>query len=71
MEVFRKFTLGPFTVLLGIAIFVTAPVIAQQKVRARDLGVPFEGTPGRFNSITDVAGIRVAHTTLIDRKSVV
>ncbi len=66
MDVFRKFTLGPFTVLLGIAIFVTAPVIAQQKVRARDLGVPFEGTPGRFNSITDVAGIRVAHTTLIE-----
>lgn len=33
--------------------------------RARDLGVPFEGTTGRFNAITDVAGVRVGHTTLI------
>jgi L-aminopeptidase/D-esterase-like protein len=34
-------------------------------VRARDLGVPFDGTPGRNNAITDVAGVRVGHTTLI------
>jgi L-aminopeptidase/D-esterase-like protein len=33
--------------------------------RARDLGVPFEGTPGRFNSITDVAGVEVGHVTII------
>ena len=33
--------------------------------RARDLGVPFEGTPGALNAITDVAGIEVGHTTLI------
>jgi D-aminopeptidase len=34
-------------------------------VRARDLGVPFEGTPGQFNAITDVAGVEVGYTTLI------
>ena len=34
-------------------------------VRARDLGVPFEGTPGRLNSITDVPGVEVGYTTLI------
>lgn len=34
-------------------------------VRARDLGIPFEGTPGRWNAITDVPGVRVGHTTLI------
>jgi D-aminopeptidase len=34
--------------------------------RARDLGVPFEGTPGPLNAITDIAGIRVGHVTLID-----
>jgi D-aminopeptidase len=34
-------------------------------VRARDLGVPFEGTPGKFNAITDVAGVEVGYTTLI------
>ena len=35
------------------------------KVRARDLGVPFEGTPGQWNAITDVEGVAVGHTTLI------
>ena len=35
------------------------------KPRARDLGVPFEGTPGPWNAITDVKGIEVGHTTLI------
>ena len=35
------------------------------KVRARDLGVPFDGTPGSLNAITDVAGVTVGHTTLI------
>ena len=34
-------------------------------VRARDLGIPFEGTPGKFNSITDVSGVEVGYTTLI------
>jgi len=38
---------------------------AQSKPRARDLGVPFVGTPGPNNAITDVAGIQVGHTTLI------
>ena len=33
--------------------------------RARDLGVPFDGTPGTFNAITDVTGVEVGHTTLI------
>ena len=34
-------------------------------VRARDLGVPFDGTPGPFNAITDVAGVEVGFKTLI------
>ncbi|MGO9039372.1 MAG: P1 family peptidase [Steroidobacteraceae bacterium] len=33
--------------------------------RARDLGVPFDGTPGPLDAITDVAGVLVGHTTLI------
>lgn len=32
--------------------------------RARDLGVPFSGTPGAFNAITDVPGVWVGMTTL-------
>jgi D-aminopeptidase len=35
------------------------------KSRARDLGIPFDGTPGPFNAITDVNGVLVGHTTLI------
>src|SRR5690348_10985404 len=38
---------------------------AQAKPRARDLGVPFDGTPGPLNAITDVVGVTVGHTTLI------
>jgi len=34
------------------------------KPRARDLGVPFDGTPGPLNAITDVSGVTVGHTTL-------
>jgi L-aminopeptidase/D-esterase-like protein len=35
------------------------------KPRARELGIPFDGTPGPLNAITDVAGVLVGHTTLI------
>jgi len=34
--------------------------------RARDLGVPFDGTPGPLNAITDVAGVTVGQVTLIE-----
>ena len=52
--------------LLAVAIIVLMPfAIAQSKPRARDLGVPFDGTPGPLNAITDVKGVEVGHTTLI------
>jgi L-aminopeptidase/D-esterase-like protein len=35
-------------------------------VRARALGIPFDGTPGRFNAITDVEGVTVGYSTLIE-----
>jgi D-aminopeptidase len=41
------------------------PVIESKAARARDLGIPFEGTPGKFNAITDVPGVEVGYTTLI------
>jgi L-aminopeptidase/D-esterase-like protein len=44
---------------------VVATAAAQPDPRARDLGVPFDGTPGPFNAITDVKGVEVGHTTLI------
>ena len=49
-------------------LVLVAGVVAafgQSKPRARDLGVPFDGTPGAFNAITDVKGVEVGHTTLI------
>jgi D-aminopeptidase len=39
---------------------------AKPHERARDLGVPFDGTPGPLNAITDVEGVLVGHTTLIE-----
>jgi D-aminopeptidase len=51
-------------VLAGWALFIPL-VSSQTKPRARDLGVPFDGTPGPLNAITDVKGIEVGHTTLI------
>jgi L-aminopeptidase/D-esterase-like protein len=42
-----------------------SPGRAQAKRRARDLGIPFDGTPGPLNAITDVAGVEVGMTTLI------
>ena len=35
------------------------------KPRARSFGIKFDGTPGRFNAITDVAGVAVGYETLI------
>jgi L-aminopeptidase/D-esterase-like protein len=47
------------------ATVLSAYSSAQPKPRARDLGVPFDGTPGPSNAITDVKGVEVGHTTLI------
>jgi len=40
------------------------------KPRARSLGIPFTGRPGRWNAITDVPGIQVGYVTLIEGDSV-
>jgi hypothetical protein len=57
------------TSVLLLSSVCAAPLAAQQpRPRARDLGVPFDGTPGPFNAITDVAGITVGHSTIIRRQ---
>src|SRR5512140_1403831 len=53
-----------FRLLLSL-LLVAAGAFGGQKPRARDLGVPFDGTPGPLNAITDVKGVEVGHTTLI------
>src|SRR5262245_35125825 len=40
------------------------------KPRARSLGIPLGGTPGRWNAITDVPGVQVGYATLIQGESV-
>ncbi len=66
-------TLRHFAFCLTTAFFASAAVArepqttppAKTQVRARALGIPFDGTPGKLNAITDVAGITVGTTTLI------
>ena len=43
-------------------------LLAQDKPRGRDLGIPFDGNPGPFNAITDVAGIEVGYVSIIKGK---
>lgn len=47
-------------------VFAWNPIAADESPRARDLGIPFDGTPGPLNAITDVAGVEVGHVTLIE-----
>jgi D-aminopeptidase len=55
----------PHLLALTALLLLTIAAPSQVKPRARDLGVPFDGTPGRYNAITDVNGVEVGHTTLI------
>lgn len=52
------------------ALAVVALASVQAEPRARDLGIPFEGTPGPLNAITDVSGVEVGQKTLIGGASV-
>ena len=45
--------------------FAMAPGRPRKTLRARDLGIPFDGMPGPLNAITDVHGVEVGHATLI------
>jgi D-aminopeptidase len=53
------------TLVVLIVFTVALPCAAQTAERARDLGVPFDGTPGPWNAITDVKGVEVGYRTLI------
>jgi D-aminopeptidase len=66
----RFFLLSRRTVFF--IIFIISTILfsfaenGQKRPRARDLGIPFAGTPGPLNAITDVTGVEVGHTTLIE-----
>lgn len=56
--------------LLSLALLPMAATLHAVEPRARGLGVPFEGTPGPLNAITDVAGVEVGHSTIISADGV-
>jgi len=59
-------TLSRLIIAVALIIFMTSFLsFAQPGPRARDLGIPFDGTSGPLNAITDVAGVEVGFTTLI------
>jgi D-aminopeptidase len=53
------------SLVAGTLATLVAATAAAARPRARDLGVPFDGTPGPLNAITDVRGIEVGHSTLV------
>jgi hypothetical protein len=59
----RRYFASATTLILCLAAASAMP--AENRPRARDLGVPFDGTPGPLNAITDVHGIEVGFTTLV------
>jgi len=50
--------------LFYILLLIQSSIFGQ-KPRARDIGIPFNGIPGKFNAITDVKGIEVGYSTII------
>lgn len=54
------------TVFLLCAVLQSAASAQDAEPRARDLGIPFNGTPGTLNAITDVAGVTVGFATIIE-----
>ena len=59
-----KFSLAALAGLLWLGVSCAAQT-AEPAPRARDLGVPFDGTPGPNNAVTDVLGVEVGFKTLI------
>lgn len=53
------------TLLCILLVTAHSFAAAQEKPRARALGIPFNGTPGPLDAITDVAGVEVGQVTLV------
>lgn len=47
-----------------LVLFIQTAIFGQ-KPRARDIGIPFDGITGKYNAITDVAGVQVGYSTII------
>ena len=51
-------------VAAGLVLVAGLAVGAGTPPRARDLGIPFDGTPGKWNAVTDVPGVEVGYATI-------
>ncbi len=54
------------SLLLAIVMLLNLQWVNGQTTRARDLGIPFVGIPGAYNAITDVKGVEVGYSTIIE-----
>lgn len=63
----RKFVIVLFSFLVAVQILPAQNSSARRSAepRARDLGIPFDGTPGSLDAITDVPAVEVGYKTLI------
>lgn len=59
----RRNNFKPLVSFIAFSLMINA--VYSQKPRARDIGIPFNGTPGKYNAITDVAGVEVGYSTII------
>ena len=61
-RIYKTHSLCALVLLLAFTAFAREPIPAPPKIeRARDLGIPFDGTPGKFNAISDVPGVEVGY----------
>jgi D-aminopeptidase len=65
MGYFASRVMLSFCCVCGLVLAISAQEKPSDKLRARDLGVPFDGRPGPLNAITDVGGLEVGQVTLI------
>jgi len=64
MKKYSIFLLQILIITFGL-LLVRQGIMAQNKPRARDLGIPFDGYPGPLNALTDVPGVEVGYTTIV------
>ena len=52
--------------LFLITLLLPLAAVGDDQPRARDLGIPFDGTPGAYNAITDIPGVTVGFETIVE-----
>jgi D-aminopeptidase len=59
------YSIGSIAAAFLVFVLSFQPAFAERKPRAREVGIPFDGSPGPVNAITDVNGLEVGYTTLV------